>query len=86
MALTVLLGLVAVSMAAADSSTVRVSAQASASSGDGVEVTTGTFVVERGARLAVEIIRDDPCVCFCDPIYVETLALSRVPTCGVTRF
>lgn len=74
-ALTAVLGILAASTTAEDSSTVRASAQASASSDHGVEVSTGTFVIERGARLAVEIVRDDPCVCLCGLIHVEALAL-----------
>ena len=70
-----LCGFCAVALVAGDSSTVRVSAQASASSSEGVEVSTGTFVVEQGARLAVEIVRSDPCVCLCDPIYITDLRL-----------
>jgi len=47
-----------------------------ASSRDGdVRLSVGVFVVEQGARLALEIVRDDPCVCLCDPIHVTTLSL-----------
>jgi len=40
-----------------------------------VRVSVGVFVVESGARLAVEIVRDDPCTCLCDPVHVTGLSL-----------
>jgi inhibitor of cysteine peptidase len=72
--LVVVCGVFAVALPA-DQASPHVSAQASASVGDGVEVSAGTFVVERGARVAVEIVRDDPCVCLCVPIDVRELVL-----------
>ncbi len=50
------------------------SASASSSVGDGVRVTLGTFVVEAGARLAFEIVREDPCRCLCDPVRVTGMS------------
>jgi predicted secreted protein len=87
-ALMPLLGLLAMSLMAEDSTTVRVSARASASSVDGVEVSTGTFFIEHGARLAVEIVRDNPCVCLCDPIHVTEVLLlnSAGETIHQTRY
>ena len=46
------------------------SASASASSDGPMEVTIGTFNFAAGDSLALEIIRDEPCACMCDPISV----------------
>jgi len=40
-----------------------------------VDVTLGTFAVEVGATLAIEIVRNAPCPCLCDPVYVANLSL-----------
>jgi len=40
-----------------------------------VDVSIGGFVFEQGARLAVEIVRDDSCACLCDRIDVTGFAL-----------
>ncbi|NIA03362.1 MAG: hypothetical protein GWP12_02340 [Nitrospirae bacterium] len=46
------------------------SASASASSDGPMEVTIGTFNFAAGDSLALEIVRDEPCTCMCDPISV----------------
>ena len=69
----VLCGLVLVGGAAAGQTSS--SASASSSVGDGVRVALGTFVVEAGARLALEIIREDPCRCLCDAVWVTGMSL-----------
>jgi len=58
------------------------SASASTSMDGDVRLSVGEFVVEQGARLALEIVRQDPCVCLCDPIHV--VALSLLDTSGAT--
>jgi predicted secreted protein len=51
------------------------SASATASSQGPLRVSVGTFIVEEGARLALEIVREEPCTCLCEPILVSELAL-----------
>jgi len=51
------------------------SASASASMDGDVQLSVGVFVVEQGSTLALEIVRDDPCTCLCDPIHVMALSL-----------
>lgn len=51
------------------------SASASASSEGPVQATVGTFRFAPGAEIAVEIGRDDPCPCMCDPLLVTGLSL-----------
>ena len=46
------------------------SASASASSDGPMEVAIGTFSFASGDSLALEIVRDEPCACMCDPISV----------------
>lgn len=46
------------------------SASATVSTGQAAEATIGTFVFEHGGTLAVEIEREEPCPCLCDPLYV----------------
>jgi predicted secreted protein len=40
-----------------------------------VQLSVGVFVVESGAQLALEIVREDPCVCLCDSVRVTGLSL-----------
>ena len=68
-------GLAAIGLTMGGQTAASASARMGASVGDGVEVSIGTFVVERGARLAVEITREDPCVCLCDAILVTEFVL-----------
>jgi len=51
------------------------SASSSFSTGEPARVSVGTFVIEKGARLAVEIVREEPCTCLCDPVRVTGLSL-----------
>ncbi len=51
------------------------SSASAVSSGEPLQVSVGTFCVERRARLAFEIVRDTPCVCLCSPIQVLDVAL-----------
>ncbi len=51
------------------------SASASASSDGPVRATIGTFLFTSGSALAVEIGRDAPCPCMCDPLLVTGLRL-----------
>jgi inhibitor of cysteine peptidase len=46
------------------------SASVTGSSGRSAEATIGTFVFEQGQALSVEIMREEPCPCLCDPLYV----------------
>ena len=43
---------------------------ATVSTGQSAEATIGTFVFERGQVVAVEIEREEPCLCLCEPLYV----------------
>lgn len=45
-------------------------ATATAASGEQVEVSVGTFLFAAGEKLALEIVREDPCPCLCQPIEV----------------
>ncbi len=51
------------------------SASSSFSTGEPARVSVGTFVIEKGARLALEIVREEPCTCLCDPVWVTGLSL-----------
>lgn len=51
------------------------SAAGSFSIGEPAQVSVGTFVIEKGARLALEIVREAPCTCLCDPVWVTELSL-----------
>ena len=53
------------------------SASASASSDGPMEVTIGTFNFTGGDSLALEIVRDEPCACMCDPISVTGFHLQN---------
>ena len=46
------------------------SASVAASTDQPAEVTIGTFVFAQGRTVAVEIEREEPCRCLCDPLYV----------------
>ena len=49
------------------------SASASSSSDGPVRATVGTFVFEQGASLALEIDREEPCACLCEPVMITGL-------------
>lgn len=51
------------------------SASATVSTGQSAEATIGTFVFEQGGALAVEIEREEPCPCLCDPLYVTVFCV-----------
>jgi predicted secreted protein len=51
------------------------SAAGSFSTGEPAQVSVGTFVIEKGARLALEIMRAAPCTCLCGPVWVTDLSL-----------
>jgi predicted secreted protein len=51
------------------------SASASVSSEGPIQATVGTFRFAPGDELAIEIGRDDPCPCMCDPLLVTGLRL-----------
>lgn len=51
------------------------SASSSFSTGEPARVSVGKFVIEKGARLALEIVRDGPCTCLCDPVWATGLSL-----------
>ena len=51
------------------------SASSSFSAGETATASVGTFVIEKGARLALEIVREEPCTCLCDPVWVTGLSL-----------
>ncbi len=54
-------------------------AQASASSFAATEgpvrATVGTFTLEEGSKIALELHRSEPCPCMCDPVLVEGMAV-----------
>jgi len=49
------------------------SASASSSSDGPVRATVGTFVFEQGTSLALEIDREEPCSCLCEPVMITGL-------------
>jgi inhibitor of cysteine peptidase len=49
------------------------SASASASSDGPVRATVGTFIFEQGRSLALEIDREEPCSCLCEPVMIRCL-------------
>lgn len=60
------------------------SASSYASSGEPARAMIGTFVFEQGSTLALEIEREEPCPCLCEPLFVTGL---RVLDCeGNTVF
>jgi len=70
-----LCGLVFLSGAMSGQTSASGSSAQTGSMGAEVRVSVGVFVVESGARLALEIVRDDPCTCLCDPVHVTGLSL-----------
>ncbi len=51
----------------------QASASSFASSEGPVRATVGTFTLEEGSKIALELHRADPCPCMCTPILVEGL-------------
>lgn len=50
-------------------------ATASVTSGGPVQATIGTFIFEQGSTLGLEIHREEPCPCLCDPWLVTGLSV-----------
>jgi len=73
--LVVLCGLVFVGGAMNGQVSANSSASGSFSAGEPATVSVGTFVIESGAGLALEIVREDPCACLCNPVWVASLSL-----------
>jgi len=71
----VLCGLVVAGGAMNGQVSVSSSASSSFSTEEPAMVSVGTFVIEKGARLAFEIVRQEPCTCLCDPVWVTGLSL-----------
>lgn len=57
-------------------SQVRSSASSFASSEEPARVTIGTFTFEQGERLALEVVREEPCPCMCDGLLVQGFRVS----------
>jgi len=69
----VLCGALVIGMAA-NGETNANTASSTGMTGNELRASVGVFVVERGASLAFEIVRGDPCPCLCDPVYVTGLS------------
>lgn len=46
------------------------SASAFVSSGEPVRASIGTFVFEQGSSLGLELAREEPCTCLCEPLVI----------------
>ena len=68
-----LIGLVALFAAAACVAQAQSSASAFASSGEPIRSVVGTFVFERGESIGLELKRQEPCPCLCDPFWVTAM-------------
>ncbi len=71
---TVLTGLLVVGGAVCGQASASSSSSAGSTNAE-LRVSIGVFVVESGASLSLEIVRDDPCTCLCDPVHVTELSL-----------